>query len=240
MKGKCTFCNKHCDLQELNGVYLCMDCYLNAKYKTGIDKYLNERYNPKIVVSQKSSQKTQSTKSSPVVNKVSENKKIFVCPRCNSGDIRKCSVIYKNGVTNYHYSSEITGSVGDIFNQQSFSGDMETTGTSMTDLARQAAPPQKPEDVTMAGGIVTISIILWIFPIVMSLYYDGIVATISGVIDILSQNPIVFIVWFLIVFVSFYLEKMHQYYKDNVYPKKYRDWCNSYICMRCGNHFVMN
>lgn len=55
----------------------------------------------------------------------------FVCPKCGSDNIQRCSVIYQQGTVGHSYTSR--------------SGDysVETSGTESTALAQSVAPPPK-------------------------------------------------------------------------------------------------
>lgn len=57
----------------------------------------------------------------------------FVCPRCGSDNIQRCSVIYQNGTISHSYTSR--------------SGDysVDTSGVESSALARSVAPPAKEE-----------------------------------------------------------------------------------------------
>ena len=57
----------------------------------------------------------------------------FVCPKCGSDNIQRCSVIYQNGTISHSYTSR--------------SGDysVDTSGVESSALARSVAPPAKEE-----------------------------------------------------------------------------------------------
>lgn len=57
----------------------------------------------------------------------------FVCPKCGSENIQKCSVIYRNGT------------VGHSFTTRSGDYSAETSGVESTELAQSVAPPQKKD-----------------------------------------------------------------------------------------------
>ena len=180
----------------------------------------------------------------------------FICPHCHSGNIGKCSVVYKNGVTRHNYTSEISGTIGyDVFNPQYFSGEMETTGISTTDLARRCAPPRKPKEGTILDNIAFLALFVTIFPhfplddfIFSNIFNDaGIIGNlirclgifVDRFIEFCSNHPSVFILWIVIFFyIKWSVER--QIEKEKIYEQRYRDWCNSYICFRCGNIFVIN
>ena len=91
----------------------------------------------------------------------------FVCPKCGSSDIQRCSVIYQSGTVGHSYTSR--------------SGDynVETSGTESTALAQSVAPPAKKE--THWGGMIVLGLIgaecfiedFWILGIIFALAAIG-------------------------------------------------------------------
>ncbi|MBQ4403657.1 MAG: hypothetical protein II857_04540 [Selenomonadaceae bacterium] len=166
----------------------------------------------------------------------------FICPHCNSSNIGKCSVIYKNGVTKHHYTSEISGTVGnDIFNQQYFSGDMETTGISKTQLASLVSPPKKTSDITIPGIIGGLVFLGMIFP-TLALVFIVIDKGITGLMDFFINKPSKIIDYVGAIVIMYFCSKYQSKRTDEIdksYSQRYRDWCDSYFCFRCGNMFVI-
>lgn len=81
----------------------------------------------------------------------------FVCPKCGSENIQKCSVIYRSGTVGHSYTTR--------------SGDYtaETSGVESTDLAQSVAPPPKKEEPYggMLGCFALAGLFLmWNWPIV--------------------------------------------------------------------------
>lgn len=85
----------------------------------------------------------------------------FVCPKCGSENIQKCSVIYQQGTVSHSYTST--------------SGDytVNTSGEESTELAQSVAPPSQKEThwgkmivagffavASVADGYIVLAIIL--------------------------------------------------------------------------------
>ena len=189
----------------------------------------------------------------------------FVCPHCHSNNICKCSVIYKNGVTKHNYKSEISGTIGNnIFDQQYFSGEMETTGISMTDLARICSPPQKESDKTIPGTIAGLFLLPFVagfigivILFVAHIVDNGIVGGITDFCENINENILSkfrleeftfeFILksifgWAITISVIYFGLKYQSERTKEVndsYERRCKDYPYSYFCFKCGHRFII-
>lgn len=171
----------------------------------------------------------------------------FVCPHCHSNNISKCSVIYKNGVTKHNYTSEISGTIEyDMFHRRDFTGEMETTGISMTDLAKRCAPPKKQSDTTIPGIIAGLIVLGMIFPglgLIFSIYDKGIFWVLGMFLKTFVDDPLGCVFGLSITVFALYFGFKYQSERtqevEDTYNSRYKDWCDSYLCLRCGNRFVL-
>lgn len=129
---------------------------------------------------------------------------VFLCPNCQSENVQKCSIIYQSGTT-----GSDSATVADKFVAV-------TKGATMTNLARELAPPQmKP---VYWGWTVFFAILALLF---------------------LGEDKFLFFCsmaacgWLL----KNNLEKKN--YNDKIFPVEYNIWLHSYFCHRCGNIFVV-
>lgn len=129
---------------------------------------------------------------------------VFLCPNCQSENVQKCSIIYQSGT-----SGSDSATVADKFIAV-------TKGATMTNLARELAPPQMKE---ISWGWV----IFW-----------AVCAFIC-----LGESTILFLCGLMLCgfFLKDNLDK--QNYNDKIFPVEYNLWLHSYFCHRCGNIFVV-
>lgn len=85
----------------------------------------------------------------------------FVCPKCGSENIQRCSVIYQQGTVDHSYTSR--------------SGDysVDTSGTESTALAQSVAPPaKKDEPYGSCLGCIAIAVVLfwWGYVILVAVF----------------------------------------------------------------------
>ena len=152
----------------------------------------------------------------------------YRCPNCGSENTQRYSVIYNNGVSNYSSETEISGYVErDFLHSDSFSGTASTQGVSITNLAQTVAPPQKESEVgcgTVVGSLIVVAVIHGI----LSCFIDK-----GFLLEVIDWGILL-----LFGFLLYYENKRSSEYNNNVYPQLYNDWLNSYVCMRCGHHFI--
>lgn len=126
------------------------------------------------------------------------------CSQCNSGDVRKLSLVYESGLS--HTSSRTTG-MGFGLGGGIGVGAAKTHGTSLTATAAKAAPPQKRP-------------LLW--PIIMLLIFG-----LWG-IEPHQQAALIVALIAAIIIVNRYRFNTQQW------PQIYDRWDRSYLCERCG------
>ena len=136
----------------------------------------------------------------------------FKCPKCGSGDIQKCEMIYMNGTVN-HSSTTTVGNY-----------ESETSSQASTSLAQSVAPPTKKETywtATIIAGVIT----AFAGDAVLNHFQTArlVIAIIAG----------------LFTWACYSMTQEANEYNEKQYPIEYENWQNSYVCFRCGNRFRM-
>ncbi len=146
----------------------------------------------------------------------------LACPKCTSGEVRKLSMIYKEGLsiittrTQSAGSGMAVGGGGVAFG--SGRGSATTTGKQQTALSKEASPPGKKHAI------------LW-----------SIAAVIMGIWTLSSFFPISLGSLLLLgatVLAGRFALKGFQWNKEE-YPGLYARWEQSFMCNRCGEVFVL-
>jgi hypothetical protein len=137
---------------------------------------------------------------------------LIICPKCQSNNSRKLSLIYQENVT--HSTSTVRGSIG------SKSAAAYKNQTNTTSLGKIAAPPEKPK-----------SNIILIFKTIFITWIGIIVFTIFKALVLIEL--LIFLVFPIYLFWA--LRKNILYSRK--YPKLYKKWDNSFMCQRCGTIF---
>ena len=135
----------------------------------------------------------------------------LVCPRCNSTDLKKLSLIYAAGV----YESR-----GRIWGFLAGSGDGllfgRFRGTSQSRLSKAVSPPGK-----LPYAAPVILSILGFF-ILMSFAGRGKLSWMMGALS----------VGYLLALPGWFVAAL--FYNFLIHPKRYREWNEQFICQRCG------
>ncbi len=141
----------------------------------------------------------------------------YHCPHCNSENISSVSLVYKRGHV-YGYS---------------------------TDLAKEVAPPEKPQRpesgcimclVYFIAFICALPIICWI---IGYLFFDKPREEVIEALSNLGQALILpILLWGLAKVVHRINVKRYEREMQE-WKRKYDEWVKQYICMRCGHIFSM-
>ena len=144
----------------------------------------------------------------------------YHCPRCNSDNISSLPLVYKRGhVINGAYDHS-------------------------TDLAREVAPPEKPQEpgagciawfVYIAVFICALPIVGWIIGF---LFFDKPLRDVVSAVLNFGQALIGPLFLLLLVRLGHHREVRKYHEKMQVWQEKYDAWTKQYICMRCGNIFI--
>ena len=151
----------------------------------------------------------------------------FECPNCHSDNIQSFEVAYRNGtpsiaLTHLDLRRDITLLV-DGENQLGLGlGTAKTTGTSVSQIAQEVAPPAKK-------GIVKKFLLIGI---ILMFLLSAILGSVSNTLGSIGA----LLGW---VLSGAFVYKTAYLWNRDVYPQLLDQWHHSYICFRCGQHFTI-
>ena len=136
------------------------------------------------------------------------------CPGCAGEQFRKLSLIYAAGVS---HVSTTTGGVGLSLGGAIGLGRAVTEGSHVTELARQAAPPE-PMSVTLMAGVTALVGLL------LGLGFGSVWAGLVLVVPVLFGGA-----------TAYWVMK----YNREVFVPAYSRWERTFMCERCGEIFTL-
>lgn len=137
------------------------------------------------------------------------------CPKCRSGEVRRLSLVYREGLS--HVNTSTTG-VGASFGGGGGLGvgAASTKGTHQSVLSQEAAPPERKK--TEAAVL---------FAVITGL---GLFATFS---DFSGWT----LFWLAATGLSINSTRLFMRYNDEVFPSLKSTWERTFQCFRCGEKF---
>lgn len=163
----------------------------------------------------------------------------YRCPKCGSENIQAFRLIHLSGTSDFSAVSTGVGIIGD----SAASGVAVTSGTSQTRLAAHVSPPE-PEHMGLPFLIVIgvgLSVILGVSMVVENVLWK---MSSARALNITAADVFLFLVILgisVLIIVAFTtLLKARYNYNTKVFPKEYRMWLQSYVCLRCGGIFIVN
>lgn len=193
---------------------------------------------------------------------------IYICPTCNSDNIVKLSLIYKNGISSRdtytdgvsHGDTYINGHVGRHSERENFHGQgtskhkfhSESTTVHQTQASIESSPPSEPESPQqILFAIISENTRMYLFLLLFAFIANAfIVAVLEKIyLGFLGSifTPILCIFILLLApcsLISDINDKYKSYSKS--YPQIMADWkdecinwSNSYECQKCEERFVI-
>jgi hypothetical protein len=147
------------------------------------------------------------------------------CPNCNSGDLKKISLAYQEGLQGVSTRTRLRGVMVGSDGPDLVLGRATTRGTQQTEISRVLAPPSKWSYLKLIGWAVVVFLSVgWI------VFYVNTVAKNS--LSVVSVPLTIYTMLSAGVFVAFILV----YWKHNhyTYERQFGRWDRSFICQRCG------
>ena len=141
----------------------------------------------------------------------------FTCPSCGAGDVRRLQLIYREGYSAINASTNSVGVATGGGYASLGSATARTTGSQQTLLSMGAAPPEKKK----TGGS--------IFGVVIGTMFilGGLGSPGAGLLFGLALAGI-----------CGYFLKQALEHNRTVYPAQHQRWQNTFMCNRCGEHFI--
>lgn len=180
------------------------------------------------------------------------------CPKCNSENIQKLSVIYSEGSTSSTQTVMAAG-IGDSSHRGGIGGAVgQVSGTSSSILAMNVAPPTEPKrpDGTPAGCATAVVVLILSFVtswVIFSVFFSGPEFVSPSSSDTVSGGDVLAFLFFIVVlpvalaiFAGGQVRRSLERSQQTEYPNKLSaynqamaKWQSSYFCHRCGNIFEM-
>jgi len=147
------------------------------------------------------------------------------CPKCNSTDLKKVSLVYDEGIYKTEARTRLTAAVVGGGGPDLIVGRSTTRASNQSALSRQLSPPVKWSYVKVVFRSVLVFLSLgWI------VFYVNTVATKSSTVWSL---PLTF---FSLVSAAGFALILFLVWRHNhfTYQKRFGEWDRSFICARCG------
>ena len=144
----------------------------------------------------------------------------YVCPHCGSDQVQRYSVAFAGGISDVNTNSVGVGLTGNGLGV----GGAKTRGTAQTALSMSVAPPAKKgygKEILKAFGIVIVANL-----VLMSIFGNN---AFSGILSWAAA----------IAYLYFHTYKVYYDYNKNIWPKEMEEWQHSWLCMKCGNRFII-
>lgn len=162
------------------------------------------------------------------------------CPKCNSTEVQKLSIVYKSGLSKIK-TTTFGINIGALFNPCAiFTGILaaiglyRTSGTQQTELSKMVSPPVKKT--------------LWVTVIIFAYTLLELIRCIKAEIFTAHNTLDYFntrmglggiILYLLVLFISSKYFLWASHYNKEELPKLYAEWDNKFICNRCENMFTL-
>jgi len=149
------------------------------------------------------------------------------CPNCNSSDLKKASLAYKEGLNRGTSKSRLRALLfGDGPNV--ILGSAETNGVYQTELSKSLRPPRKRSygRLLLWAALVSFVWLISYIHVVMAsaLKVSSLPVVVFGAVGVSTLLIVALATW---------------RYNQLVYPRRYEEWNRSVLCQRCGNVSVL-
>lgn len=144
----------------------------------------------------------------------------YVCPHCGSDQVQRYSVAFAGGISDVNTNTVGVGLTGNGLGV----GGAKTRGTSQTALSMSVAPPEKygyGKEILKAFGIVILANLVLGMTIGNNAF--------AGVLSWVAGGA----------YLYFHTYQKYYNYNKNIWPKEMEQWEHSWLCMKCGNRFIM-
>jgi hypothetical protein len=145
------------------------------------------------------------------------------CPKCNSTDLKKVSLVYEEGLIRSNARTRIRGVLVGSGGPDVVVGSATTKGSHQTALSKGLRPPRKWSYVRLVVGFAVVSIIALV------VYVHNVMTSSS----VSSASPVKLYGWIgscLFVFSVLLVWRHNQF----SYPAQYGRWERAFVCERCG------
>jgi hypothetical protein len=145
------------------------------------------------------------------------------CQKCGSTDLRKVSLVYRDGLNQVKTATRLGGFVLGPNGPGLFFGRAKTRGIQQTDLSTALNPPARWSYIRLAGWAFAVSCAGLLAYIVFASASAPPVSTLPVKLYVFLA-PVTFV-----VLVALFWRHNHL-----VYPRQDAEWDRSFLCQRCG------
>ena len=152
----------------------------------------------------------------------------FKCPYCGSENIQRFPIAYAEGTSAISMGTQTVGlgfgggSVGVGGAYSASSGDMKTL------LAEELEPPHMALDND--GDVFATGCFVWLFVTILSCWF---------LFDGFWPGAILGIIVACVIGWAMSNKKEVNHYNEVEYPRRYREWQHSWVCLKCGKKFII-
>lgn len=147
------------------------------------------------------------------------------CPQCNSTDLKKLSLAYREGISHVHARTQLRGVVVGSDGPDLVVGGGTTKGIQQTAISKAVAPPVKWSYAKLIGWSAIVFLAVgWV------VFYVNTVTTNSQTV---SSVPLTV---YMVLAACIFAAVVAGFWKHNhsTYPREFARWECSYLCDRCG------
>jgi hypothetical protein len=147
------------------------------------------------------------------------------CPKCNSTDLKKVSLIYQEGLYRSNARTRLSAALVGGGGPDLLVGRATTEASHQSALSKQLSPPAKWSYLKVVSwSILAFLCVGWI------VFYVNTVVTNSSTVPSL---PLTFFALLSAVIFAFLLFLVWKH-NHSTYRTRYAEWDRSFVCQRCG------
>jgi len=145
------------------------------------------------------------------------------CPHCQSTDLRKVSLVYREGLFDMNARTRLRGFLLGTDGPDVVLGRARTAGVQQTQLSKDLRPPAKWSSLKLTGWFGLCSFVALV-AYVRSVMSSSMASSLPVFIYVVAASCLLLILGFL-------------FWRHNhlVYPRQYAAWERSFLCMRCSS-----
>jgi hypothetical protein len=145
------------------------------------------------------------------------------CPSCNGTNLKNVSLAYAEGLYHIDAQSRLRGFLLGSDEPNAIVGKAVTQGVHQTQLSRGLRPPMKWSYVKLIGWSVMVSIVT------LAVYIHSVMGSSAKVSSLPAMVG-------MFIFAAGFLFFLLLIWRHNhlVYPRRFEEWSNSWLCQRCG------
>ena len=147
------------------------------------------------------------------------------CPKCNSTDLKKVSLIYGEGLSSIDARTRLRAVAVGGNGPDLIMGRASTRGSQQSALSKKLSPPMKwSYRKVVSWSVLVFLCVGWV------VFYVNTITQNAASVASPALTAYVFIAALIFALVLLLVVRHNR----SVYPKRFADWDRSFICQRCG------